>query len=200
MKATPQHIYIGLIAALAILLAVLPLLIWPMPMQTQAIWLVPVMVALIALAGRFPFQVSPQGDATLVTVPLFMAALLLHPSIAVLVGIAGTLISERLLRARTEVTIYNVAVNGTAAGLAGMLFFVLRPDGDMTLLALPTFFGAILAGLILGVTHLLLLFGMITIIKGREFWAQWRQTWAFEVVLDLGSGGNSRYAHIGAPA
>ena len=85
-------------ALTAILVASLAASVGPMMPDVSSMWLLPTMVALIALAGRFPFKVSPQGDASLFTLPLFMAVLLLPPLEAVLAGALGSLISERMLK------------------------------------------------------------------------------------------------------
>ncbi len=95
-------LYVVAAVAAAMLVGVSAVLIGPVLPDRSALWLLPTMVILVALAGRFPFKVSPQGDATLFTVPLFIAALLLPPFGVVLVGALGSLISERLLKAPTR--------------------------------------------------------------------------------------------------
>ncbi len=104
--------YIAAIAVTALALTGLSTLFWPVTLAGDMVWL-PIMLALlVALAGRYPFKVSPQGSATLVTVPLFAAILLLHPLTALLVAVSGTVVSERVLKTRLTVTAYNTAANG----------------------------------------------------------------------------------------
>ena len=79
-----RHIFTATIAMITVGLAGVSVWLWPTLSYTDQLWLLPTLALMIALAGRFPFKVSPQGDATFVTVPLFMAVLLLHPLEAVL--------------------------------------------------------------------------------------------------------------------
>ncbi len=92
--AIRSQLYIGSLVALAGLLGAAAVWLWPLTLGvTDRIWLIPVFTALVALVGSFPFKVSPQGDATLITLPLFMAVLLLHPLEAGFVAVVGTLIA-----------------------------------------------------------------------------------------------------------
>ena len=175
-----------IVAAVAAAIAVGALAVWigPVLPETSALWLLPTMVILVALAGRFPFKVSPQGDATLFTVPLFMAALLLPPFGVVLVGALGSLISERLLKAPAKVTIFNVSNSVIAGGLAGLVFFMLRPDAGAFTLTPGLALAAAAAGLALHFSNLMLLFGMITIIKGSAFWQAWKDAWTLDAIQE----------------
>lgn len=175
--------YIAGIGFMAVLLASVSTWLWPLALEMQRIWLLPVLVIMVSLAARFPFKVSPQGDATLVTVPLFMAALLLHPLEAGLVGIVGTAISERLLKAPPRVMAYNSGVSGLVGVLAGTVFWGLRPEAA-AVFSPGVVLAAALAGLVLHVSDLSLLFGMITIVKGRNVLQRWREAWAFEAVQE----------------
>ena len=73
------RIYTGAIALTAIILGGLAAWLWPPTMQTQHLWLLPTLALIVAVTGSFAFKVSPQGDAALVTVPQFVAVLLLPP-------------------------------------------------------------------------------------------------------------------------
>ena len=177
-------LYIVAAVAAAIAVGVLAVWIGPVLPDRSTLWLLPTMVVLVAIAGRFPFKVSPQGDATLFTVPLFMAALLLPPFGVVLVGALGSLISERLLKAPAKVTIFNVSNSVIAGGLAGIVFFMLRGDAGAFTLTPGLALAAGAAGLALHFSNLMLLFGMITIIKGKEFWQTWKDAWTLDAVQE----------------
>jgi signal transduction histidine kinase len=157
--------------------------------------MLPVLVLLVAVAGRFPFKLSPQGDASMFTVPLFMAALLLHPLEALLVGMVGSLISERLLKAPVRVAIFNTSVSAVIAGLAGIVFWSLSPDTADQLFTPGGVVAAVSAGLVLHIANLLLVAAMVTIRKGLAFWRRWKETWAFDSIQE---GGLLILALIGA--
>ncbi len=175
--------YIAAIAFMAVTLASVSTWLWPLALEMQRIWLLPVLVMMVSLVARFPFKVSPQGDATLVTVPLFMATLLLHPLEAGLIGFLGTAISERMLKAPPRVMVYNAGVSGLVGVLAGTVFWGLRPEAA-GIFSPGVVLAAALAGLVLHVSDLSLLFGMITIVKGHNVMQRWREAWAFEAVLE----------------
>jgi signal transduction histidine kinase len=183
-KETRSRIYIGALAAAAASASALAAWVWPFSLEMSRLWMAPTLALMVAVAGRFPFRVSPQGDATLVTVPLFMSALLLHPLEAALVGMAGTLISECLLKAPARALIFNVS-NSTIMGvLAGIVFWSLRPEVASGLFTPGLALAAAAAGLVIHAANLSILFGMITLVKGRGFWQRWREAWVFEAVLE----------------
>lgn len=184
-KDTRSTIFAAVIVAAALALAAASVVMWPVMLSTQRAWLVPTLVLLVALAGRFPFRVSPQGDATVLTVPLLIAVLMLHPAIAVTIGAVGTAIAEILIRPRLKVAVFNVGANSLTAALAGITVWWLdggNAIGEFTAIELLY---AVAAGLVLYVSNLAILFGMITIIKGSGFWQRWREAWSFEAFLDI---------------
>jgi signal transduction histidine kinase len=184
---TRQRIYIAATAIISIVPAIAAVWLWPVVLDSLTLWLVPVFLLLISSAGRFPFKVSPQGDSTATTVPMFMAVLLLHPALAVLAGAAGALVSESLLRPPPKVAIFNISLTAMASGLAGVTFWLVRPeiiDPASPAFGMSTVLPAAVAGIVLNATGLALLMGMITIIKGRAFWQIWKSNWAFQAVLD----------------
>lgn len=179
------RLYIASVAVFALILGTLSSVFWSVSPQFERLWMLPTFAALIAVAGRFPFRVSPQGDATVLTAPLFTAVLLLHPLEALAVGVAGAFISERSLRAPLNVMLFNVSATGLTAVVAGIAFWFVRPE-VAPLFSLGFMAAAVFAGLLLHVVNHSLTLGMITIVKGRAFWSTWRDAWAFEAILDSG--------------
>ena len=55
----------------------------------------------------------------------------MHPAEAMIVAAVGTLASELLLKAPVRAWVFNVGVDTLAAGLAGLVFFSLRPEGSV---------------------------------------------------------------------
>ena len=179
-----RYIFTATIAMITVGLAGVSVWLWPTLSYTDQLWMLPTLALMIALAGRFPFKVSPQGDATFVTVPLFMAVLLLHPLEAVLVGIVGVLASESMLKAPARAFAFNVSANGLIAGLAGIVFWSLQPDATGNLFDPGVALAAAVAGLVVFITDKSLLLVMITLVKGRAFWRRWMESWTYEAVLD----------------
>ncbi len=65
-----QHwikVYILTVAVAATLVASLTVWLWPPSVNPSELWMPPVFILLLVVAGRFPFKVSPQGDATVIT-------------------------------------------------------------------------------------------------------------------------------------
>ena len=178
------RIYTGAIVLTAIMLGGLAAWLWPLLMPAERLWMLPTLALMVAVTGSFAFKVSPQGDATLVTVPQFVAVLLLHPVEAMLVCAAGTFVSELILKAPARVWSLNVSVSVVVAGLGGMVFWSLQPGVGDVLFTPGGAFAAGMSGIVMLVTDLSLLFGMITLIKGKGFWRRWMETWSFEAVLD----------------
>ena len=178
------RLYTVAVAIAALLVAGAAALLEPVILDTSRLWLLPTMVLLIALAGRFPFKVSPQGDASLFTVPLFVSVVMLPPLGVVLVGALGSLISERLLKAPIKVTTFNVSNSATAGGIAAIVFFMLRPEASGLSLTPGLVFAAAVAGMVLHLGNLSLLLGMITLIKGKAFWGMWRRAWSIDAIQE----------------
>ena len=187
MMMTAQNrtrIYTGAVALTAIMLGGLGVWLWPLSMPTDRLWMLPTLAIIVAVTGSFAFKVSPQGDATLVTVPQFVAVLLLHPVEAMLVCAAGVFVSELVLKAPPRVWSLNVSVSVVVAGLGGMVFWSLQPGVSDMIFTPGVALAAGMSGAVMLVADLSLLFGMITLIKGRGFWRRWKETWSFEAVLD----------------
>ena len=110
---TKIRIYAGVLVIITALLGMLAAWVWPMTMNTVSLWLPPALVLLVWLAGLFPVKMSPQADATLFTVPVLIAVLLLHPSMAIIVAVAGTAISEAMLKPpAVRVAVLNIGLSG----------------------------------------------------------------------------------------
>ena len=114
-------------------MAVASLWQWPIGQAASGFWQLGVLIVVVAITGRFPIKLSRQAEASLLIVPLFMAALLIHPALAVGVAAAGAFISERLLKAPFRAMAFNMGVNSPAAGLAGIVFIALRGAGPDSL-------------------------------------------------------------------
>ena len=183
MMISRTWLYVVAIAAASALLEVLAVFLWPITIDPHRLWLLPTLAFFVAVAGRFPFKVSPQGDATLITVPLFMAVLSLHPVEAALVGATGTLVSEVLLKAPPKVAGFNLSVSSTVAAAGGIVFWSFQGGPGATLFTPETVVAAVAAGLVVHVADISLLFGMITLVKGHNFLQRWREVWLFESVL-----------------
>ncbi len=181
-----SQLYIIALEVCAVGLTALAVWLWPVAENTPPLWLLLTLVLLVALAGRFPIKLSRQAEASLFTVPLFMAVLLLHPMEAVLIAMAGTLISERMARAPASAIIFNVSVSAVAAGLAGIVFFSLKAEEAPLALTHQQMLAAAAAGLTLHVTNIMLVAGMLTLRKGRDFWRSWKDTFVFEAIQEGG--------------
>ena len=185
-KQARTWLYIVAVGAVGVLLAALPAWLWPLGDSAPPVWLVPTLIALIAVTGRFPIEISRQAPASLFTVPLFMAALLIHPTVAVLVAAAGTLISEVMLKAPTRAISFNVGVSAVAGGLAATVFFALGPQTGGIALTWGEMLAAGAAGAVLHVTNLVLVSGMVTLRKGWSFWRPWDAAYSFEAIQEGG--------------
>ncbi len=115
---TRSQLYIITLALSAIGVAAVALWQWPIGQAASGLWQLGVLILAVAITGRFPIKLSRQAEASLLIVPLFMAALLIHPALAVGVAAAGALISERLLKAPFRAMAFNKG-SSLAAGLAG---------------------------------------------------------------------------------
>ena len=178
--------YIGCVAVAAAIAAALSGWLWPVPDHTPPPWTIVTILALVTLAGRFPIRLSKQADASLLIVPLFMAVLLLHPIEAILVAVAGTIVSEILIKAPPRAIAFNSAVNSLAAGVAGIVFMALKPQGMPFAIAAPFILPVVASGATLLVANIALVDTMVTVRKGFGFWQQWSSTFAFESFQEAG--------------
>jgi signal transduction histidine kinase len=141
---------------------------------------------MVIVAGRFPIELSRQARASLYTVPIFMATLLLHPAEAAGVAIVGTLITEFLLNAPARAMAFNTGVAGVSAASAGMVFYGLMPDGATISLTAGPIMAAIVTGAVLHVVNVGMVAGMVTIRKGMGYWKPWDRAYALETVQEGG--------------
>lgn len=176
--------YIGAVLLAAAALGAVATLLWPVDSGTARIWVFPVLVVLVALAGRFPVELSRQAQASLFTVPIFTAVLLGHPVLAIAVASGGTLVSQVLVNAPSRAIAFNLGVAGLSAAAGGMVFFALRPDGAAISLTAGSVSAAIAAGAALHVSNVFLVSAMVTIRKGAGFWKIWGQAYALEAVQE----------------
>ncbi len=179
-------VYILAIASSVIMISALAASWWPLVIETRSLLLIPVLLVLFTLAGRFPIELSRQASASLSTVPLFMAVLLLHPLEAALLAASGTLASELWLKAPPRAIGFNVTVNAAAAVLAGVVLFTLKPQAEALQFTGSHMLAAGASGLALHATNLLLVIGLVTLRKGLSFWKSWTQTYTFEAVQEGG--------------
>ncbi len=165
-------------------LTVVASLVWAVDTGTTRIWIYPVLIVLVALAGRFPVELSRQAQASLFTVPIFTAVLLGHPALAVAVAAGGTLVSQALIKAPLRAVAFNVGVAGLAAVAGGMVFFAIRPDGALISLTAGAVGAGIAAGAVLHATNVVAVSAMVTLRKGHGFWKIWGQPYALEAVQE----------------
>ena len=71
-----------------------------------------------------------------------------------------------------------------AGGLAAIAFHTMRPEATGLFLTPGLALAAGVAGVALHATNLLLLFGMITLIKGGAFWRTWKDAWTLDAVQE----------------
>lgn len=148
--------------------------IWPLSESSTSIWMLVLLTGLVALAGRFPIQLSQQADASLRVVPMFMAVLLVGPTEAVLVGAAGTIISEVLLRTPIRGVVFNTGVDSLAAGAAAIVFVNLQPEGAVLSLTAVQMLTAGAAGLTILTINLVLVDFLAIARRGWEFIDHWK--------------------------
>lgn len=179
-------VYITWVVMLGAVLVAAAGLHWPLTLRTADMWLPPALTLMVIAAGRFPIELSRQARASLYTVPIFMAALLLHPAEAAGVAIVGTLITEFLLNAPARAMAFNTGVAGVAAASAGMVFYGLMPDGATISLTAGPIMAAIVTGAVLHVVNVGMVAGMVTIRKGMGYWKPWDRAYALETVQEGG--------------
>ncbi|MCI0439861.1 MAG: hypothetical protein L0177_12125 [Chloroflexi bacterium] len=178
------NLYILAIGAVAVQLAVLAALLWPIGSNMPSPWLMLLMVLLIALAGRLSIILSRQAEASLFTVPLYMAVLVMHPTLAALVGVVGTLIFQLMLRRPLRAVAFNAGMAGMAGALGGIVYASLRPEGAVLAITQGHIIAAALAGLVLHLHNIIPVVGMITLRKGRRFWLFWAESYLLEATVE----------------
>ena len=178
------HMYIIAFAVAAIALGAVATLMWPVASNTPSLWLLALLVVLVALAGRMSILLSRQAEASLFTVPLYVAVLLAHPAEAALVGALGTLAFQLMLRRPARAVAFNTGMAALAGGLGGIVYFSLRPEIGGLALTQEHMIAAALAGLVLHVHNILPVMGMITIRKGKGFWLFWAESYLIKAVVE----------------
>ena len=162
--------------------------LWPVQWSLSSALTMAMVAGLVVLAARFPFKLSPQAEASLYTVPLYMGVLLLNPVLAVIAGSFGVAVSEVLERRQLKVAVFNVGVSVFIVALGGVVFRAALPAGGaFSLSEAITISIAMVAGLALHVSNLALVAGLITIRKGKAFWIAWKETWAIDLVQEGGA-------------
>ena len=176
--------YIGAVLLAAAGLATGTTFIWSLDSTAAGLWLYPVLAILVAVAGRFPVELSRQAQASLFTVPIFTAVLLGHPALAVAVAAAGTLVSQALLGLPYRAIAFNVGVAGMAAAAGGIVFLSLTPEGSVISLTANSVSAGVAAGAVLHAVNVLGISAMVTVRKGHGFWKIWAQPYALEAVQE----------------
>jgi hypothetical protein len=178
------HLYIVAVVIGAVAVSAIAAFMWPVAANTPSLWLMPMLALVIALAGRFSILLSRQAEASLFTVPLYTAVLLMHPTEAAFVGAAGTLIFQLILNRPARAVIFNTGMAALAGGLGGIVFFALRPEGASLALTQGHMVAAGLAGLVLHLHNILPVVGMVTLRKGKRFWLFWADSYVLEAVVE----------------
>jgi len=171
---------------LAIGLGVVAVNLWPVTERHVGLWLTPALTLLVIAAGLFPIELSRQARASLYTVPIFMAALLVHPAEALAVAAVGTAISEVLLQSPLRAVAFNTGVASVSAITAGIVFYGLMPENGIVGLSAVPVMAAIVSGVVLHVVNVVLVTGMVTLRKGMAFWKPWDRAYAVEAIQEGG--------------
>ncbi len=183
---TRTHLYIGSVAAAMVIVALASVALWPVASNTPHVLIGEMLLALVILAQRFPIRFQRQTEATLVTVPIFMAVLLVHPAEAVLISALGVGVAQRLCRMPLKPIVFNASVFGLAAGLAGVAWYGLgQGSGTLTLTPLPLAIAGV-AALVQHGLNVGLVLGMVSIRKGFNFLNSWLDTYVFEAFQEGG--------------
>lgn len=148
--------------------------IWPLSESSTPIWMLLMLTGLVTLAGRFPIQLSIQADASLRVVPMFMAVLLVSPAEAALLGAAGAIVSEVLLRTPVRAVLFNSGVDTIATGAAAIVFISLRPEAAALSLTAGQMLAAGAAALTILTLNLVLVDIMAIVRRGWEFLNHWK--------------------------
>ena len=112
------QLYIFAVAPAALALGALATYMWPVASNTPSLWLLGLLTLLVALAGRLSILISRQAEASLFTVPLYMAVLLAHPAEAALVGAIGTLAFQLMLKRPARAVAFNTGMAALAGAAA----------------------------------------------------------------------------------
>lgn len=176
--------YIIAFATAAVAMGALATYIWPVASNTPSLWLLGLLTLLIALAGRLSILISRQAEASLFTVPLYVAVLLAHPAEAALVGAIGTFAFQLMLKRPARAVAFNTGMAALAGGLGGIIFFSLKPEIGVLALTQEHMIAAAMAGLVMHIHNILPVVGMITIRKGRGFWLFWAESYMIEAVVE----------------
>ncbi|HAL47395.1 MAG TPA: hypothetical protein DCP37_06530 [Dehalococcoidia bacterium] len=183
---TRTNLYIGSVAAAMLIVALASVALWPVAPNTPHVLIGEMLLALVILAQRFPIRFQRQTEATLVTVPIFMAVLLVHPAEAVLISALGVGVAQRLCRMPLKPIVFNASVFGLAAGFAGVAWYGLgQGSGSLTLTPLPLAIASV-AALIQHGMNVGLVLGMVSIRKGFNFLNSWLDTYVFEAFQEGG--------------
>ncbi len=187
-KEAKTQLYIAAVLLAAAATAVGAAALWPVQWTASNILASLMVAALVVMASRYPFKLSPQAEASLFTVPLFMGVLLLHPAQAVIAAGCAVILTERMQQRPIRVTLFNIGVTVFMVGISGIVFRSALPAGSALSLALPiTMSVAALAGATLHFTNLALIAGMVTIRKGVSFWQHWKETWKIDIAQEGGA-------------
>ncbi len=123
------RVYIASILAAAAAVLAAAMRLWDVQWDASSALLTLLVASLVFLGARHPFRLSPQAEASLFTVPLFMGLLLLHPAQAAVAGALGLAGADLLNRRPLRAILFNMGVSTVMAGAAGMVFWSLRADG-----------------------------------------------------------------------
>ncbi|MCH8825873.1 MAG: HAMP domain-containing histidine kinase [Chloroflexi bacterium] len=148
--------------------------VWPLSESSTPIWMLLLLTGLVTLAGRFPIPLSRQADASLRVVPMFMAVLLVQPAEAALVGAAGAILSEVLLRTPVRAVLFNSGVDTFATGVAAIVFISLRPEAAVLSLTAGQMLAAGAAGMTILTLNLVLVDIMAIVRRGWEYLNHWK--------------------------
>ncbi|MDP7414686.1 MAG: HAMP domain-containing sensor histidine kinase [SAR202 cluster bacterium] len=183
---TRTNLYIASVATAMVVVAVASIVLWPIAPNTPHVLIGEMLLALVILAQRFPIRFQRQAEATLVTVPVFMAVLMVHPVEAVLISALGVGVAQRLCRTPVKAVVLNSGVFGLAAGAARVAWYGLgQSSGTLTLTPVPMATAAVAAMIQHGV-NLGFVLGMISIRKGFGFLKAWSKTYTFEAFQEGG--------------
>ncbi|MDP6513144.1 MAG: hypothetical protein QF878_08165, partial [SAR202 cluster bacterium] len=171
------YLYTGSIIAAALTIAVASALVWPVTANTPNLLIEETLFLLIVLAQRFPIRFQRQAEATLVTVPMFMAVLILHPAEAILISAGGMIVAQRMLKTPMKALIFNSAGFGLATGLAGITWYGLGQSASTIAITPIPMLVAGAAGLIQHFVNVALVLGILTIRKGIGFIRSWSETY-----------------------
>lgn len=165
---------LGLAVFIAILwLIALAMFVSLLPIAPAATWIdLLIFVGLAAISEMWYVATSRESGMSLSFTVHFAAALLFGPAFAMVVAVCGLLITDVLIRRAPLVrTSFNLAQMAISAGLCGLTYQVLAPEGPVDLLvhavALAT------AALVYLVVNDSLVAAVLSI-RGRSFLQEWR--------------------------